>query len=206
MKSKMLAKELLAVLAIASLVFLVGCGGTTGQSTTGQSMNQPPGGVTVSPASTTVQTGGVQQFTATVSPSGTNQAVTWSLSGTGCAGANCGTIDATGKYTAPASVPNPPTVTVRATSVVNAAAAAFAAVNITNPIPAITTISPNSAESGGAAFTLTVNGSNFLTGSVVHFDSSDRPTTFVRAGQINAPIPANAIAPARTDAVTDINH
>jgi len=58
----MLAKKLLAVLGIASLVFLVGCGGTTGQS-----INQPPAGVTVSPASATVQTGGVQQFTATVS-------------------------------------------------------------------------------------------------------------------------------------------
>src|SRR5882724_4686220 len=200
MKGKMLAKESLAVLAIASLVFLVGCGGTTGQS-----INQPPGGVTVSPASATVQTGGVQQFTATVSPSGTNQAVTWSLSGTGCAGANCGTIDATGKYTAPASVPNPPTVTVRATSVVNAAAAAFAAVNITNPIPAVTTISPNSAESGGAAFTLTVNGSNFVTGSSVRWNGSDRPTAFISASQVSAQIPASDIAVARTAAITVFN-
>src|SRR5258708_3136667 len=157
MKSKMLAKESLAVLAIASLGFLVGCGRTTGQS-----INQPPGGVTVSPASATVQTGGVQQFTATVSPSGTNQAVTWSLFGTGCAGASCGTIDATGKYTAPATTPNPPTVTVRATSVVNAAAAAFAAVSITNPIPAVTTISPNSAETGGAADPQTVECANIV--------------------------------------------
>src|SRR5712692_11315192 len=79
MSNKTLAMKLIAVLGIASLMFLVGCGGTTGQS-----INQPPAGVTVSPASVTVQAGGVQQFTATVSPSGTNQAVTWSLSGTGC--------------------------------------------------------------------------------------------------------------------------
>src|SRR5713101_4660352 len=200
MKSKMLAKELLAVLAIASLVFLVGCGGTTGQS-----INQPPGGVTVSPASATVQTGGVQQFTATVSPTGANQAVTWSLSGTGCTVASCGTIDATGKYTAPASVPNPPTVTVRATSVVNAAAAAFAAVNITNPIPAITTISPNRADTGGAAFTLTVNGRNFVTGSVVRWNGSDRPTAFISASQVSAQIPASDIAVAGTAAITVFN-
>jgi len=110
MKSKMLAKKLLAVLGLASLVFLVGCGGTTGQS-----INQPPAGVTVSPASVTVQTGGVQQFTATVSPGGANQAVTWRLSGTGCTGASCGTIDATGKYAAPATAPTPATVTLTAT-------------------------------------------------------------------------------------------
>jgi uncharacterized protein YjdB len=40
----------------------------------------PPTGVSVSPLSVTVTAGGVQQFTATVSPSGANQAVTWSLS------------------------------------------------------------------------------------------------------------------------------
>jgi len=122
---------LLAVLGIASLVFLVGCGGTTGQS-----INQPPAGVTVSPASATVQTGGVQQFTATVSPSGANQAVTWSLSGTGCTGASCGTIDATGKYAAPATAPTPATVTLTATSVTDATKSAFATITVTAPAPA----------------------------------------------------------------------
>src|SRR5258708_1410483 len=114
MRAKTLAKKLLAVLAIASLVFLVGCGCTTGQS-----INQPPppappsapaptpAGVTVSPSSMTIFAGSVWQLIATVSPSGANQAVNWSLSGTGCTAASCGTIDATGKYAAPASVPKP---------------------------------------------------------------------------------------------------
>src|SRR5713101_6224762 len=201
MSSKTLAMKLIAVLGSATLVFLVGCGGNTSQPPP----PSQPTAVTVSPSSATVQTGGVQQFTATVSPSGANQAVTWSLSETGCAGASCGTIDATGKYTAPASVPNPPTVTVRATSVVNAAAAAFAAVNITNPIPAITTISANRADTGGAAFTLTVNGSNFLTGSVVNFAGVARATTFVSPSQLTAAIPAAAITTARIAAVTVTN-
>src|SRR5216684_3604741 len=204
MKSKMLAKELLAVLAIASLVFLVGCGGTTGQS-----INQPPGGVTVSPSSATVQTGGVQQFTATVSPSGTNQAVTWSLSGTGCTGASCGTIDATGKYTAPASVPNPPTVTVRATSVADSAKAAIAAVNImtavNNPIPAIIALQPGATAPGGPAFTLTVIGSNFVSSSVVRWNGSDRPTAFLSAVQVSAQIPASDIAVSGIAAITVFN-
>jgi len=73
MSSKTLAMKLIAVLGSATLVFLVGCGGNTSQP-------PPPTAVTVSPSSATVQTGGVQQFTATVSPSGANQAVTWSLS------------------------------------------------------------------------------------------------------------------------------
>jgi len=99
MNSNTLAMKLIAVLGSATLVFLVGCGGNTNQP-------PPPMAITVAPSSATVQTGGVQQFTATVGPSGANQAVTWSLSGTGCTGASCGTIDATGKYTAAGTSPS----------------------------------------------------------------------------------------------------
>src|SRR5882762_7367461 len=102
----MLAMKLIAVLGSATLVFLGGCGGNASQPPP----PSQPTAVTVSPSSAAVQTGGVQQFTATVSPNGANQAVTWSLSGAGCTGASCGTIDATGKYTAPANIPNPPTL------------------------------------------------------------------------------------------------
>src|SRR6266851_5471128 len=175
MKSKMLAKELLSVLSITSLVFLVGCGGTTGQS-----INQPPAGVTVSPASATVQTGGVQQFTATVSSSGANQAVTWSLSGTGCTGASCGTIDATGKYTAPATAPTPATVTLTATSMTDATTSASATITVTAPGPApappdlAKLTGPyaflfNGGDSGGAvviAGSFTADGSGNITGGL----------------------------------------
>src|SRR6266478_9861708 len=173
MKGKMLAKKLLAVLGIASLVFLVGCGGTTGQS-----INQPPAGVTVSPASATVQTGGVQQFTATVSPSGTNQAVTWSLSGTGCTGASCGTIDATGKYAAPATVPTPATVTLTATSVTETTKSASATITVTAPTPAPADLAKltgpyaflfNGGDSGGAvviAGSFTADGIGNITGGL----------------------------------------
>jgi len=171
MKSKMLAKKLLAVLGLASLVVLVGCGGTTGQS-----INQPPARVTVSPASVTVQTGGVQQFTATVSPSGANQAVTWSLSGTGCTGASCGTIDATGKYAAPATAPTPATVTLTATSVTDATKSASATITLTAPAPAdlAKLTGPyaflfNGGDSGGAvviAGSFTADGSGNITGGL----------------------------------------
>jgi YVTN family beta-propeller protein len=206
MSSKTLAMKLIAVLGSATLVFLVGCGGNTSQPPP----PSQPTAVIVSPSSATVQTGGVQQFTATVSPSGANQAVTWSLSGTGCTGASCGTIDATGKYTAPASVPNPPTVTVRATSVADSAKAAIAAVNImtavNNPIPAIIALQPGATAAGGPAFTLIVYGSsNFVTGSVVRWNGSDRPTAFLSAVQVSAQIPASDIAVSGIAAITVFN-
>src|SRR6185295_19806687 len=69
-------------------------------------------------------------FSAIVSPSGASPGVAWSVAGTGCAGASCGTIDATGKYSAPATVPNPAIVTVSARSVVDSTMSAAATVTI----------------------------------------------------------------------------
>src|SRR5712692_4705444 len=172
MKSKMLAMKLIAVLGSATLVFLVGCGGNTSQPPP----PSQPTAVTVSPSSATVQTGGVQQFTATVSPSGANQAVTWSLSGTGCTGASCGTIDATGKYTAPATAPTPATVTLTATSATDATRSASAAITVTAPAPAdlAKLTGPyaflfNGFDSGGAvviAGSFTADGSGNITGGL----------------------------------------
>jgi 6-phosphogluconolactonase len=74
-----------------------------------------------------------------------------------------------------------------------------------NPTPTITTISPNSAVAGGAAFTLTVNGTNFVAASVVNVGRTAATTTFVSATKLTAAIPAVAIASAVTAAVTVTN-
>ena len=49
----------------------------------------------------------------------------------------------------------------------------------TSNTPTITTISPNSTVAGGAAFTLTINGTNFVAASTVNFGGSAPATTFV---------------------------
>jgi hypothetical protein len=93
----------------------------------------PPVSVDVQPATASVQTGATQHFTATVS-NATDTTVTWSVSGTGCAGAACGTINASGDYTAPGAVPSPATVTVTATSVEDPTKSDTATVTITAPV------------------------------------------------------------------------
>jgi Immunoglobulin I-set domain len=71
--------------------------------------------VTVTPASTSLVTGTTQPFNASVV--GTpNTAVTWTVQGTGCSGAACGTINGAGLYTAPSTIPSPAGVTVTAAS------------------------------------------------------------------------------------------
>jgi TonB family protein len=46
----------------------------------------------------------------------TNASVTWGVSGPGCSKLGCGSISDTGFYTAPVNVPDPPNVSVKATS------------------------------------------------------------------------------------------
>src|SRR5271163_2862486 len=74
-----------------------------------------------------------------------------------------------------------------------------------NPTPTITSISPNSTVAGSAAFTLTINGTNFVAASMVKFGGSALATTFVNATQLTAAIPAASIASTGTPAVTVTN-
>lgn len=68
------------------------------------------------------------------------------------------------------------------------------AFTVNNPVPAITSLNPNSAVAGGAAFTLTVNGSNFVSASTVWWNGAQRTTQFVSATQLTASITAADIA------------
>src|ERR1700735_974603 len=74
-----------------------------------------------------------------------------------------------------------------------------------NQTPTITSISPNSAVAGGAAFTLAINGTNFIATSMVDFGGATAATTFVNSTQLTAAIPASSIASAGTTAVTVTN-
>jgi uncharacterized protein (TIGR03437 family) len=102
------------------------------------------------------------------------------------------------------------TYRVEATSYSSAKAGAYTLSVATPPsgVPApvlmlITSLSPSSAQAGGAAFTLLVTGSGFVSGSVVQWAGSDRSTTVVSATQLQAAILAGDLAgSARTVLVT----
>jgi hypothetical protein len=115
---KELRVVLLAVCLALGVMAELSCGGLSSKNST---TSPPPVTVTVNPGLATLfadEPGNAwplsviqQQLAATVNGS-SNQSVTWSVPG----GAANGTIDANGLYTTPASVPNPATVTVVATS------------------------------------------------------------------------------------------
>jgi hypothetical protein len=71
-----------------------------------------------------------------------------------------------------------------------------------NPLPTLTSISPSTIGAGGAAFTMTLTGTNFISSSVANFKGSPRVTTFVSATQLTAAITAADIAASGTAAIT----
>jgi len=83
---------------------------------------------------------------------------------------------------------------------------ATAMTTVDNPVPALTTLNPNTAFVGGPAFTLTVNGTNFLNpASTVQWNGTARTTTFVSSTQLQAAITAADIAAVRMASVTVVN-
>ena len=178
--------------------------------------NNPPGGA-VSNALTFTITGGSTPTLTTLSPS------------SAAAGGSAFTLTVNGSNFVSGSVvrwngANRTTTFVSATQLTAAitaadiAAAGSASVTVQNPggavsnaltftitggsTPTLTTLSPSSAAAGGSAFTLTVNGSNFVSGSVVRWNGANRTTTFVSATQLTAAITAADIAAAGSASVT----
>jgi hypothetical protein len=74
-----------------------------------------------------------------------------------------------------------------------------------NPVPTITGLNPASAVAGSPAFTLTVTGTNFVSGSLVRWNGANRPTTFVSGTQLTAAIPAADVATTGNASVTVFN-
>ncbi len=104
------------MLLLASLPICAICASCSVAGSGSSSSSDPPPPavtVTVTPSSAQPFQGGSVQFNATVQ-NGSSSAVNWQVNGTANGNPTVGTINSTGLYTAPALVPNPPTVTVTA--------------------------------------------------------------------------------------------
>jgi hypothetical protein len=75
-----------------------------------------------------------------------------------------------------------------------------------NPVPFLDPpLVPTSVAPGGPAFTLTINGAGFVTGATVSLNGAPLATTFVRAAQLTAAVPAANIAYEGTASITVTN-
>ncbi|NOT59237.1 MAG: hypothetical protein HOP19_03320, partial [Acidobacteria bacterium] len=74
------------------------------------------------------------------------------------------------------------------------AAQTFTITQPPNPVPVLTTLNPTTITAGGAGFTLTLLGSNFVQNSVIRIGGQDRQTTFVSATELRTTITAAEVA------------
>jgi hypothetical protein len=177
-------RNLLILLSLLACL-QAGCGRVSGSPT--PPTNPPPSSgniqISITPNSVNVRAGSSQQFTASVTGT-TNTAVTWSVNNVASGNSASGTITSSGNYSAPATLPNPNTITIQATSAADSSASGSSNVTILNPTPVLTAINSNSVNVG--AFSLTVTGSNFLSGSQVLLAGAPLATTYVSATQLTA--------------------
>jgi uncharacterized protein (DUF1800 family) len=139
--------------------------------------------VAVTPATGVLRAGAQQVFAATVTGT-TNAAVTWSVNGVAGGNETVGTIVGNGNYLAPYILPNPSTITVTATSVADTSASGNASITLGNPVPTLSSVTPNLIVIG--SFNITLTGSGFMQGSVVNFGSQQLKTTFVSTTELTA--------------------
>jgi hypothetical protein len=72
-------------------------------------------------------------------------------------------------------------------------------------MPSITQLAPDNMNSGGAAFVLTVNGSDFSTKATINWNGTAQTTSYVSASQLTATISATDIANPATVPITVTN-
>jgi uncharacterized protein (DUF1800 family) len=134
--------------------------------------------VTVQAAQPTVQVQGDDTFV--VSQQGTP--VTggqWVVLG----GSANGSIDATGIYVAPTSIPNPNTISV---GYILGSSISVATITIADAAPAIASVSP--AQISRISSTIQIAGSGFLPGSILSVGSTPAPTTYIDASHLSATV------------------
>ncbi len=114
-------------LLLACGLLAVGCGSGSASST-------PTTTVQLNATAVTVAVGSTFTFVATVVTSNSNQAVNWQVNSVAGGNTTVGTIDTSGNYTAPSSVPVPNTVTVTAITQADSSVTASATVTIDSGI------------------------------------------------------------------------
>lgn len=124
------------IFLICSMILLAGCSGSSAPA----ALIPPPIptptpvsiAVNVSTSSNMVQLARTLQFTANVTGNA-NQSVVWAVNGIIGGNSTTGTINTSGLFTAPNSVPNPNTVTVSATSVADSTKSGSIGIQIIPP-------------------------------------------------------------------------
>lgn len=159
--------------------------------------------VTISPnTAQTTTTGSTITFTATETPAATSRQWMYGTTSGGPYSTNGGT-GTTYAFT-PTAAGTYYVVVTSTFAACGSVTSAETQVTVTNPVPTLTSINPNSTAAGSAAFTLTATGTNFVSGATLTFGSTTVATTG-SGTTLTATIPAAAVTTAGTYNVTVTN-
>ena len=139
--------------------------------------------VAITPNGSTIRCGTTLALSAKVNNT-SNQLVTWQVNGIPGGNSTVGTISSAGVYAAPAVLPASPAVLIAATSQQDPTATGSVTINLQNPTPVVTSVTPATVNPGAA--TITVTGTGFANGATVVFAGAALTTTFVSTTQLTA--------------------
>jgi uncharacterized protein (DUF1800 family) len=139
--------------------------------------------VRVVPSSFSIAPGTSRQLTAYVNGVASNR-VAWSINGIAGGYTEVGTIDAAGRYTAPAVPPASSPVLARATSLSNPNVGGSSAIAVRYPTPWLSGLSPSRVSLG--EFTLQVRGGQFVAGARVLWNGTPLETVFTSSSALTA--------------------
>ena len=140
--------------------------------------------IQISPTTYTLRAGASKSFSATSAGITAPAKVVWSVAPSSATQAGAlGTVTSGGVYTAPAIVPTPNVVLVRAQDSADSTIVATATVTLESPLPGFTSLTPTTINTG-LAYTLTLKGTNFSGVSQVLFDGKAVASTFVSATEL----------------------
>ncbi len=167
------------------MVVLTGCAGGK------LAMVSTPGGLQVSAASSTVRAEETMQVTAASASGEAVSGVRWSVNGIPGGNPVVGTIDNSGRYTAPASLPANHQVTISAE---RGADRGSQVLTLWNPIPQVASVTSREVNGSGAGETLelSISGNKFVAGARVNLGGTIYAGTVESATQIKAVVPASA--------------
>ena len=197
MNRRLLRKGYVLGFICGLLILVTGCGGASTIMT-----NLVPAITTLSPSSTTA---GAAAQTLTITGSNFLSSSTVTYNGV----AHTATFVSSSQLTIQLSASDQATAGTYAVAVTNPSPGGGASnsVNFTvnNPIPTITSLSPDSASAGAAAQTLTINGTGFVSSSTVTYNAVAHTATYVSATQLTIQLSAGDQATSGNFAVVVTN-
>lgn len=180
----------------AALSLLVLASGCTSGDTTSPPTPSPVDAVSVTPPTATMVLDEERTLTAATTAGGqtvTGRTIQWSSSA-----ATVATVNGQGVVKAVRAGSARITATSEGKS-------GSSDIEVRNPVPTIASLAPSGGAAGGAAFTLTVDGTGFASDATVRWNGQNRATTFVSRTRLTAAITAADIASAGTAAITVMN-